>query len=153
MARFTRLRPVAASPDAAWAGVATFTAYLADRQAAPEVEVVSAAPGRTVSTWAVRLRGSRLCWTQEEQVDDLEQVVRFRLVAGDPRVLEGEWRVVAGDGGAAVALVTEFEFGIPPLSPLVNPAFGRSVDDLMALAVARLDGGAGPREDLRAHDR
>jgi ribosome-associated toxin RatA of RatAB toxin-antitoxin module len=143
MARFTRHRLVAASPDVAWARVATLTAFLADRDAVPEVDVVTAEPGRTVSTWAVRLRGSRMSWTQEERVVEPERAVRFQLVAGDPRILEGEWRVVIGEDGTAVELDAEFEFGIPTLSTLVNPAFGRSIDDLMTLAVARLECGPG----------
>jgi coenzyme Q-binding protein COQ10 len=73
----------------------------------------------TVTEWVARLQGARFRWVERDTF--LPERIVYRQVEGDLKTFEGEWRLEPDGNGTRVTLVTDFEFGIPMLSQLLNP--------------------------------
>ena len=73
----------------------------------------------TVTEWIARLQGARFRWVERDQF--LPERIVYRQVEGDLKTFEGEWRLSSEGQATRVTLVTDFEFGIPMLSQLLNP--------------------------------
>jgi ribosome-associated toxin RatA of RatAB toxin-antitoxin module len=133
MARFTIERPIAAAEQDAWPLLVEMATHLAEAKAIRSVEVVSASPERVVSRWTFVLRGSPLRWTQESDLDAATRTVRFRMTEGDPYHVSGAWRLVSSDGTTAIRLDMDFEFGLPPISEVLDPVMERTMIELVEL--------------------
>jgi hypothetical protein len=81
---------------------------------------------RLVSAWDVDFHGGVLRWTEEDFLDPVNHVIRFRQIEGDAEHYAGEWGARDQDGGCAVWFSAEFDLGIPSLEMTLGP-IGESV--------------------------
>ena len=74
----------------------------------------------TITEWVARLQGARFRWVERDEFRPGR--IDYRQLVGDLKTFEGWWSLEeAPEGGTEVTLVTDFEFGIPMLSALLNP--------------------------------
>jgi ribosome-associated toxin RatA of RatAB toxin-antitoxin module len=79
----------------------------------------------STSIWQVRFREGIVTWTERDEFDEAALEMRFELIDGDLERLAGRWRVMPAEGGCEIELHTDFDFGIPSLSHLVDPLAAR----------------------------
>jgi coenzyme Q-binding protein COQ10 len=127
MVRLKIEHPVAVSPDEVWPVLSDMKAWVGQVPGLEAMEILETASGRTLTEWSLVMRGSSLRWTQENEVDPAGRTIRFRMVAGHPREVEGLWRVVEQDGATTLRLEMDFEFGLPTISHVLDPAFERTM--------------------------
>jgi ribosome-associated toxin RatA of RatAB toxin-antitoxin module len=145
MVRLTIERPVAVAPEDAWPVVVEMDAWVDEVPGLDAVEVREATDGRTRAEWTLVMRGSSLRWTQENEIDPADRSIRFRMVAGHPRHLEGRWRVIGQDGPTLLRLEMDFEFGLPAISEVLDPVFERTMTAIVeSLAVKADQASVGP---------
>jgi coenzyme Q-binding protein COQ10 len=109
-------------PEAVYAKVADMEAYPVHMRTVRSIEVLERGPGRTVTRWTADLGGGRLIrWDEEDLFFPEEGRIRYRLVKGDLKTFQGEWRVEPEAEGTRLTLTVEFEFGLPMLASLLNP--------------------------------
>lgn len=86
-----------------------------------KIEIVERGDGYVVSAWKVLLQGRPLHWTERDEFDEANYVIRYKQVKGDLAKFEGDWTFVERDGGTDVTLRVDFDLGIPMLAGLLNP--------------------------------
>lgn len=85
--------------------------------------------GFTVSEWVARLQGAKFRWVEKDIFHPEEYRITYDQTEGDLKVFRGYWQLQAVDTGTEVTLVTEFEFGMPMLSALLNPVAKVAIRD------------------------
>jgi ribosome-associated toxin RatA of RatAB toxin-antitoxin module len=85
--------------------------------------------GYTVSEWVARLQGAKFRWVEKDIFHPDEYRITYDQTEGDLKVFRGYWQLKALDNGTEVMLVTEFEFGMPMLSALLNPVAKIAIRD------------------------
>lgn len=83
--------------------------------------VVEATSERLVSAWDVNFHGGVLRWTEEDLLDPVNNVIRFRQLEGDAEHYAGEWGVRDEDGGCVVSFSAQFDLGLPSLDLTLGP--------------------------------
>jgi len=98
-----------------------------------------------VSEWQVMLSGNRMEWTERSITDEAARRMAFEQVEGDMEVFRGEWRLAQEGENVVVDLEICFDFGLPALAEIIDPAatvllsdnFGRLIEAVGAEASAR----------------
>lgn len=80
----------------------------------------SCANERIVAVTAV-LHGNSMRWTQREALDESNHRAEFVLISGDPARLRGSWALTQVGELVEATLSVDFDFGLPPISPIVDP--------------------------------
>jgi len=83
------------------------------------IRVRERGPDYAITEWIARLRGARFRWVERDEFR--ENRIDYRQLEGDLRQFEGSWVLEPENGFTRVRLVTDFEFGLPMLSSLLNP--------------------------------
>jgi coenzyme Q-binding protein COQ10 len=112
-------RVVPAPPDRVYAVLSDMERFPQFMKSVESLTVRERGDGYTVTEWVARLQGARFRWVERDEFYPGRIV--YNQIEGDLRVFRGEWRVEPAEGGTRVVLVTEFEFGMPMLSQLLNP--------------------------------
>lgn len=101
-------------------------AVLADSERFPDfmtsvesIRVLERGSDYTVTEWVARLRGARFRWVERDEFR--ENRIDYRQIEGDLKQFEGAWELYPEAGTTRVRLITDFEFGLPMLSSLLNP--------------------------------
>lgn len=81
--------------------------------------VVEKGEGYSITAWEALLQGARFRWRERDNF--LPNRITYQQTEGDLKQFEGEWVLESDPDGTLVRLVTDFEFGIPMLSALLNP--------------------------------
>ena len=85
------------------------------------IQILEKGESWTLSQWVTRLQGAKFRWVERDTFYPEQGRITFAQTEGDLKVFQGEWRLLAVNGGTEVTLDTEFEFGIPMLASLLNP--------------------------------
>ncbi len=85
------------------------------------IRVVERGDGYTLTEWVARLQGTRFRWVEKDLYFPDEYRITYDQTDGDLKVFRGYWALREVAEGTLVELVTEFEFGIPMLSAMLNP--------------------------------
>lgn len=93
------------------------------------IRILERGDGYTVSDWEARLQGARFHWLEKDVFDPGHYRITYDQTSGDLRVFRGHWQLEEVPGGTQVTLVTEFEFGVPMLSSLLNPVAKVAIKD------------------------
>jgi coenzyme Q-binding protein COQ10 len=75
----------------------------------------------TVTRWVTKLEGRTLKWTERDEFDDENLMIRYTQVEGDLKKFEGYWKFEPENGETKVTLTVDFEFGIPMVAALLHP--------------------------------
>jgi ribosome-associated toxin RatA of RatAB toxin-antitoxin module len=98
-----------------------FERYPEFATAVRSLSIVERSNGRLLSAWDVDFHGGLLRWTEEDLLDPVNHLIRFRLIEGDAEHYVGEWGALDEDGGCAVRFSAEFDLGIPSLDMILGP--------------------------------
>lgn len=85
------------------------------------IRVIERGDGYTLTEWVARLQGARFRWVEKDLYFPDEYRITYDQTEGDLKVFRGYWALTEVPEGTLVELVTEFEFGIPMLSAMLNP--------------------------------
>ncbi|WP_035804607.1 type II toxin-antitoxin system RatA family toxin [Kitasatospora mediocidica] len=136
--------PIAVPPDVAWAAVVDVESYQRCMESVDSVVITDRADDRHRTTaWSVRLKGSVLCWTEDEVIDPAARRFDFCQTSGDLGEFLGHWAVVpTADGGCVVSLHVDFDIGIPLLAEMLNSvaadALRENAEQMLQALQARL---------------
>lgn len=102
----------------------------------------SQAPGEAITRWEIYFRNGLLRWSERDLYDDANMTLRFRQIAGDFDIFEGDW-VIAPSGSDAVTLTftATFDFGVPSLESVIDPVAIRVLRRAMGRIIGSLYGG------------
>ena len=92
----------------------------------------------TRATITINYRGIRQSFTTENAKTSPE-LMRVRLVEGPFRMLDGEWRFIALQGGCKVEFRLHYEFSSRILEKLVGPVFHYIANTMVDAFVRRAD--------------
>lgn len=113
--------------DVLWRTLCDFERYPDFMQDVLEVRVDRRTATEIVSHWRVLLNGSELSWTERDLLTDDHRIV-FEQTDGDLEVWQGQWRIVAAEGGGLkVELDVTFDLGIPSLAEVLHPIGERAI--------------------------
>lgn len=93
------------------------------------IDIRERGDGYTVSEWVAKLQGAKFRWVEKDLFHPEEWRITYDQVEGDLKVFRGYWALEEVPGGTKVTLVTEFEFGVPMLSSLLNPVAKVAIRD------------------------
>jgi ribosome-associated toxin RatA of RatAB toxin-antitoxin module len=108
-------------PREAYAILSRLSSYPEHTEAVRSVTVASAPHDGVVSTWEVTFRNGILRWTEEDQFDPAELLIRFRQLEGDVDYFAGFWKIEGDRLACTVSFVLDFDLGIPSLSHIIDP--------------------------------
>lgn len=101
-----------------------FPKYMPDVKS---IEVIERGDGYSVTIWNVEVAGRRFRWTERDEYDDANRIIRYRQVEGDLKRFEGEWRFDARPDGTEITLTVDIDVGMPGLAPLINPVLQKAL--------------------------
>lgn len=93
------------------------------------VKVLERSYRKTVTAWFTEVEGSRIRWTELDEFDPEEKIIRYRLIKGDLAKFEGQWSILPEGQGSKVLLTLEFDLGIPLFSKLFHYVLVKKVHD------------------------
>lgn len=120
---------VSAPIDAVYRVVTKMEDYPRFMKTIKAIRVLEQGEGYTVSDWDARLQGARFHWVEKDLFYPAEYRITYDQIEGDLKVFRGYWQLEAVPEGTRVTLVTEFEFGVPMLSSLLNPVAKVAIKD------------------------
>lgn len=85
------------------------------------IKVLERGEGYTLTEWIARLQGARFRWVEKDLYEPDNYRITYDQTEGDLKVFRGHWALTEVPEGTEVEFVTEFEFGIPMLSSMLNP--------------------------------
>lgn len=118
---------------------------------APAVRSVE--PHEGGSDWEVYFRNGILRWTETDRADEEARTIDFAQTDGDFESFSGRWHVLANDEGARLDFTTDFDFGIPSLTGILDPVAERVIKETIGLIVLGLFPDAEVVGDSRLADR
>ena len=112
---------VPAPIDRVYQIVADQESFPAFMKSMESVKVLERGEGYTVTEWVATLQGARFRWVERDLYYPDVHKITYDQTEGDLKVFRGHWALTESEGGTLVEFVTEFEFGIPMLSAMLNP--------------------------------
>jgi coenzyme Q-binding protein COQ10 len=102
-----------------------FPEYMRDVE---EVNVLERNNGNTITEWVTNIDGTPLIWTEEDNFDEENLVITYKMIEGDLDKFEGEWKFTPdSNGGCKVTLGVDYDFGMPSLTDLIGPTLKEKV--------------------------
>lgn len=101
-----------------------FPEYMRDVE---EVNVLEQNGNSTITEWVTNIEGTPIIWTEEDDFDDENLKIRYKLIEGDLEKFEGEWNFLEKDGVCLVVLGVDYDFGMPSLTELIGPTLETKV--------------------------
>lgn len=141
---------VPAPVDAVWAVVSDQESYPQFMKTMESVKVLERGDGYTLTEWVARLQGARFRWIEKDLYFPEQYRITYDQTEGDLKLFRGYWALSAVAQGTQVEFVTEFEFGIPMLSAMLNPVAKlalRSNSRAMLQAIGAKFGGVAEGKD------
>lgn len=82
------------------------------------------------SSWVVKFRNGLLKWTERDWFKREEMKLEFEQIEGDFEEFTGAWYIEQQGDDVKVALIVDFDFGVPSLESIVNPVAARVLTDV-----------------------
>lgn len=100
--------------------------------------------GSARSAWEVDFRNGLLRWTEQDWFRREQLRLDFNQIEGDFDEFYGGWVMEPHPNGVRVALIVDFDFGVPSLASIVEPVAARVLTDvtqqtLLGLFGSRVD--------------
>ncbi len=134
------VRHVVPAPiDMVYAVVSDQESYPKFMKTMESVKVLERGDDYTLTEWIARLQGARFRWVEKDVYHPSQYRIDYDQTEGDLKVFRGYWALTEVTEGTEVLFVTEFEFGIPMLSAMLNPVAKmalRSNSEAMLSAIA-----------------
>jgi ribosome-associated toxin RatA of RatAB toxin-antitoxin module len=143
MKRIARSAIVECSAAAFYALVEDIESYPAFLPWCAAAEVLERAPGRTVATLTLAMKGLRQSFTTENR-NEPGRAIEMRLLEGPFKRFAGHWRFTPLSPEATKAeFALEYEFSSRVVAALLEPVFGRLADETVSAFVRRISARAG----------
>ena len=94
------------------------------------VEIERLPDGTAQSSWEVDFRSGLLRWTERDWFRRDQLRLDFDQIDGDFDEFAGGWVMVPDGAGVRVALIVDFDFGVPSLASIVEPVAERVLTDV-----------------------
>lgn len=120
---------IRASIEEVYAVVSDMASYPKFMKTVKAITIRERGDGYTISDWEARLQGARFHWVEKDEFYPEQYRITYDQTEGDLRVFRGYWQLQPDVEGTRVILVTEFEFGVPMLSSLLNPVAKVAIKD------------------------
>lgn len=91
------------------------------------VEILERGADYTLSHWVSNVDGRRIVWTERDSFYPEQLRITYAQTDGDLKRMEGAWQITPQGEDCEVALVVDFEFGIPMIAGLLNPILKKKV--------------------------
>lgn len=98
-----------------------------------KVTVLRREGNKTTTEWITSVEDTPIYWKEEDQFDDEERVITYRLLEGDLDKFEGMWSFVEDSEGTNVTLTVDYDFGVPMLAELIGPTLDQKVRENCAM--------------------
>ncbi len=112
---------VKADPNAVYALAKDMESYPQFMKDVESIATLERFENGTITRWVTKLEGKTLKWTERDEFDDENLMIRYTQIEGDLKKFEGYWKFEAVDGETKVTLTVDFEFGIPMVAALLHP--------------------------------
>jgi len=90
-----------------------------------KIEIMEKDLNRLVTHWEVDIEGVKLTWREEDLFDDVRMKIRFKMLEGDYKNYEGEWKIDETPKGTEISISVNFDWGIPVFEKFVGDALSR----------------------------
>lgn len=128
------------SPGVVFDTLADFSHYAKLVDVVRSVEVERQPDGTAISSWEVEFRNGLLRWTERDWFRRDEWRLDFDQIEGDFDEFYGGWVMEPTRDGVHVALIADFDFGVPSLASIVEPVAERVLTDVTHQILAGLFG-------------
>ncbi|MFO8059516.1 MAG: aromatase/cyclase [Bacillota bacterium] len=129
MPKVTTKIHVNASPEAAYEIACQMERYPEFFPSVDEVTVTERGEDWTVTSWVARLQGRPVKWTERDEFDEENRIIRYHQISGDLKVFRGQWTFEEEPDGCRVELVVEASLGIPMLGAALDPLVEKLIRD------------------------
>lgn len=85
-----------------------------------KLEIIKKDNNKLITSWEVEIDGANVIWKEEDSFNDKEMSLKFRMIEGDYKEYEGEWRLENTLSGSKINLTVYFDWGVPALEKLVG---------------------------------
>jgi coenzyme Q-binding protein COQ10 len=143
------VRQVVAAPiDGVYQLVSDMASYPKFMDSVESIDILERGANYTLSQWVARLQGARFRWVEKDWFFPDTYRITYNQIEGDLKVFRGHWALRPVETGTEVELVTEFEFGLPMMAPLLNPvakvALGSNARAMLRAIGRQFTGSHGP---------
>jgi coenzyme Q-binding protein COQ10 len=112
---------VHAEPEAVYTLAKDMEAYPQFMKDVESITTLERLENGTITRWVTKLEGKTLKWTERDEFDDDNRMIRYTQIEGDLKKFEGYWKFESVNGETKVTLTVDFEFGIPMVAALLHP--------------------------------
>lgn len=117
-------------PDFVFDTLSDFRTYASLVDVVRSLTVEPQADGTAICTWEVEFRNGLLRWSERDWFFREEMRLDFQQIEGDFDEFYGGWRLQPTPEGVHVALIADFDFGVPSLASIVEPVAERVLSDV-----------------------
>jgi ribosome-associated toxin RatA of RatAB toxin-antitoxin module len=126
--------------DAVFDTLSDFRHYAELVDVVRSVEVSHQPDGTAISAWVVEFRNGLLRWTERDWFRRDCLRLDFDQIEGDFDEFHGGWILQPIADGVHVALIADFDFGVPSLASIVEPVAERVLTDVTHQILAGIFG-------------
>ena len=94
------------------------------------VDVQPQTDGTAISAWEVEFRNGMLRWTERDWFRRDQLRLDFDQIEGDFDEFYGGWVMTQEPDGVRLAMIADFDFGVPSLASIVEPVAARVLTDV-----------------------
>lgn len=94
------------------------------------VDVQPQPDGTAISVWEVEFRNGLLRWTERDWFRRDQLRLDFDQIEGDFDEFYGGWVMTQEPDGVRLAMIADFDFGVPSLASIVEPVAARVLTDV-----------------------
>ncbi len=80
-----------------------------------DIRIIKREPHRAIVNWEVMIDQVLIMWKEEDLFDNVNYIVRFKMLEGDYNKYEGEWRLIRLLKATKIILSVNIDWGAPAL--------------------------------------
>jgi len=84
------------------------------------LDVINKNKTTLITSWQVEIDGANIIWKEEDNFNDEDMSLRFKMIDGDYDKYEGIWRLEEVRGATRISINADFEWGVPVFEKLVG---------------------------------
>lgn len=85
-----------------------------------KLDIIERDKNKLISSWEVEIDGVNILWKEEDNFNDKEMSLKFKMIEGDYKSYKGEWQLEDMPKGTKVSILADFDWGMPVFEKLVG---------------------------------